>query len=127
MSVGATRGHWGQKRLLSRKLLFFSRNLTWRDVQHLIVWTSEYEPLSSNPGWQVNGYVYYLSYIDYLFIYLRDNYDNFNILYIYIFSIGLRFDLRFGFGLLNAGSLVAAALNWTTVPDKHVCRIEASA
>ncbi|CAH0718128.1 unnamed protein product, partial [Brenthis ino] len=69
-------------------------NLTWRDVQHLIVWTSEYAPLSENPGWQING-------------------------------IGLRFDVRFGFGLLNAGALVAAALNWTTVPDKHECRIEA--
>ncbi|KAL3613164.1 Neuroendocrine convertase 1 [Castilleja foliolosa] len=29
-------------------------NLTWRDVQHLIVWTSEYAPLSSNLGWQIN-------------------------------------------------------------------------
>lgn len=35
----------------------FSPNLTWRDVQHLIVWTSEYAPLSANPGWQENGYV----------------------------------------------------------------------
>lgn len=42
-----------------------------------------------------------------------------------VFSIGLRFDVRFGFGLLNAGALVAAALNWTTVPDKHECRIKA--
>ncbi|KAI8501658.1 Neuroendocrine convertase 1 [Branchiostoma belcheri] len=30
-------------------------DLTWRDVQHLIVWTSEYDPLSSNPGWFQNG------------------------------------------------------------------------
>ncbi|XP_052742405.1 neuroendocrine convertase 1 isoform X2 [Bicyclus anynana] len=70
-------------------------NLTWRDVQHLIVWTSEYAPLSENPGWQING-------------------------------IGLRFDLRFGFGLLNAEALVTAALNWTTVPEKQTCRIDAS-
>ncbi|XP_015598957.1 neuroendocrine convertase 1 [Cephus cinctus] len=29
-------------------------NLTWRDVQHLIVWTSEYSPLRDNPGWLRN-------------------------------------------------------------------------
>ncbi|RVE44747.1 hypothetical protein evm_010599 [Chilo suppressalis] len=68
-------------------------NLTWRDVQHLIVWTSDYNPLTNNPGWQING-------------------------------VGLRFDIRFGFGLMNAGALVAAALNWTTVPEKFTCQIE---
>ncbi|CAH2229642.1 neuroendocrine convertase 1-like [Pararge aegeria] len=71
-----------------------NHNLTWRDVQHLIVWTSEYAPLAENPGWQKNG-------------------------------AGLRFDIRFGFGLLNAGALVTAALNWTTVPDRQTCRIDA--
>uniref|UniRef100_A0A8D0GDI5 Neuroendocrine convertase 1 n=1 Tax=Sphenodon punctatus TaxID=8508 RepID=A0A8D0GDI5_SPHPU len=30
-------------------------NLTWRDIQHLVVWTSEYDPLASNPGWKKNG------------------------------------------------------------------------
>ncbi|XP_045513292.1 neuroendocrine convertase 1-like [Pieris brassicae] len=64
-------------------------NLTWRDIQHIIVWTSEYAPLSSNYGWQTNG-------------------------------IGLRFNVRFGFGLLNADALVAKALNWTTVPEKQI-------
>ncbi|XP_063215967.1 neuroendocrine convertase 1-like [Bacillus rossius redtenbacheri] len=29
--------------------------LTWRDVQHLVVWTSEYAPLSDNDGWQRNA------------------------------------------------------------------------
>ncbi|XP_060804530.1 neuroendocrine convertase 1 [Amyelois transitella] len=67
-------------------------NLTWRDVQHLIVWTSEYAPISSNPGWQVNG-------------------------------AGFRFDIRFGFGLLNAGALVATSLNWTSVPEKTICHV----
>ncbi|XP_072938267.1 neuroendocrine convertase 1-like [Epargyreus clarus] len=66
-------------------------NLTWRDVQHLIVWTSEYLPLSENTGWERNG-------------------------------VGLYFDVRFGFGLLNAGALVSAALNWTKVPEKTICR-----
>ncbi|XP_076624552.1 neuroendocrine convertase 1 [Colletes latitarsis] len=32
-----------------------NENLTWRDVQHLIVWTSEYSPLRQNPGWFRNS------------------------------------------------------------------------
>lgn len=32
-----------------------SKDLTWRDVQHLIVWTSDYEPVRSNRGWQTNA------------------------------------------------------------------------
>ncbi|XP_075037384.1 neuroendocrine convertase 1 [Mixophyes fleayi] len=30
-------------------------NLTWREMQHLVVWTSEYDPLANNPGWKKNG------------------------------------------------------------------------
>ncbi|XP_048450873.1 neuroendocrine convertase 1 isoform X1 [Rhincodon typus] len=30
-------------------------NLTWRELQHLIVWTSEYDPLANNLGWKKNG------------------------------------------------------------------------
>lgn len=30
-------------------------SLTWRDLQHLVVWTSEYDPLASNQGWKKNG------------------------------------------------------------------------
>ncbi|XP_029474394.1 neuroendocrine convertase 1 [Rhinatrema bivittatum] len=30
-------------------------NLTWRDLQHLVVWTSEYDPLANNPEWKKNG------------------------------------------------------------------------
>ncbi|XP_073960255.1 neuroendocrine convertase 1-like isoform X2 [Choristoneura fumiferana] len=67
-------------------------NLTWRDVQHLIVWTSEFIPLAGNPGWQVN-------------------------------DVGLRFDVRFGFGLLDAEALVRRALNWVTVPEKQICHV----
>ncbi|XP_023717967.1 neuroendocrine convertase 1 isoform X2 [Cryptotermes secundus] len=29
--------------------------LTWRDVQHLVMWTAEYAPLSDNTGWQRNA------------------------------------------------------------------------
>ncbi|KAJ6669747.1 hypothetical protein lerEdw1_000296 [Lerista edwardsae] len=30
-------------------------HLTWRDMQHLVVWTSEFDPLANNPGWKKNG------------------------------------------------------------------------
>ncbi|XP_056636868.1 neuroendocrine convertase 1-like isoform X1 [Diorhabda sublineata] len=30
-------------------------NLTWRDIQHLIVWTSDIIPLINNDGWQRNS------------------------------------------------------------------------
>ncbi|XP_066583337.1 neuroendocrine convertase 1-like [Prorops nasuta] len=71
-----------------------NKELTWRDVQHLIVWTSEYSPLRNNPGWFMN-------------------------------AAGFWFNSRFGFGLMNANYLVMSGLNWTTVPEKNICRIEA--
>ncbi|XP_043794709.1 neuroendocrine convertase 1-like [Apis laboriosa] len=70
-----------------------NKNLTWRDVQHLIVWSSEYSPLRENPGWFRN-------------------------------SAGFWFNSRFGFGLMNAYSLVSASYNWTTVPDKIICKVD---
>ncbi|KAB0801664.1 hypothetical protein PPYR_03850 [Photinus pyralis] len=30
-------------------------SLSWRDVQHLIVWSSEVSPVADNPGWQKNA------------------------------------------------------------------------
>jgi proprotein convertase subtilisin/kexin type 1 len=30
-------------------------NLTWRDMQHLVAWTSQYTPLAQNPGWKTNA------------------------------------------------------------------------
>ena len=33
----------------------FSPDLTWRDLQHIVVWTSEFDPLANNPGWKRNG------------------------------------------------------------------------
>lgn len=70
-------------------------NLTWRDAQHLIAWTSDPIPLRDNPGWRRN-------------------------------SAGLLFNSRFGFGLMNARSMVHAALTWQTVPRKSVCTVQAA-
>ncbi|BES94802.1 proprotein convertase subtilisin kexin type [Nesidiocoris tenuis] len=67
--------------------------LTWRDVQHLIVWTSEVAPLGRNPGWIRNGKQFWVS-------------------------------PDFGFGLLNAHSLVTAARNFKTVPKIGVCKVK---
>jgi len=65
--------------------------LTWRDVQHLAVWTSEPRPLFvTNEGWHQNG-------------------------------AGLWVNSRFGFGLMNAAAMVAAARRWTPVPRQRVC------
>ncbi|KAJ3640863.1 hypothetical protein Zmor_027398 [Zophobas morio] len=36
-------------------------NLTWRDVQHLIIWTSEVAPLVDNLGWQQNAAGFYFN------------------------------------------------------------------
>ena len=72
-----------------------SAELSWRDVQHLVAWTSEYSPLKNNVDWQQN-------------------------------SAGFRYNLRFGFGLMNAANFVKAAANWTGVPEKFICTVASS-
>ncbi|XP_076350282.1 neuroendocrine convertase 1-like [Tachypleus tridentatus] len=67
-----------------------NKNLSWRDVQHLVVWTSDYEPVKNNIGWKKN-------------------------------SVGLMFNSRFGFGVMNAEALVKAAETWKNVPQKAIC------
>jgi proprotein convertase subtilisin/kexin type 1 len=42
-------------------LLEVNPNLTWRDVQHLVAWTSEYAPLEDNPGWRMNSAGYWVN------------------------------------------------------------------
>ena len=34
---------------------FHSPSLSWRDVQHLLTWTSRVEPLRANPEWRPNA------------------------------------------------------------------------
>ncbi|XP_071450351.1 neuroendocrine convertase 1-like [Hetaerina americana] len=69
-------------------------SLTWRDVQHLVVWTSQPSPLAHNMGWKKNG-------------------------------AGLLVNPRFGFGLMDAFSLVNAAEQWVTVPTPGICLVQA--
>ncbi|VDL32218.1 unnamed protein product [Hymenolepis diminuta] len=68
-------------------------NLTWRDVQHLIVLTSKRKYLYDRDGthnWTVNG-------------------------------AGLEFNHLFGYGVLDAGDMVRAAKLWKTVPERFHC------
>lgn len=44
-----------KKRRIFFSLSLHSPELTWRDMQHLVAWTSEYAPLSDNHGWTTNG------------------------------------------------------------------------
>ncbi|XP_064098056.1 neuroendocrine convertase 1-like [Macrobrachium nipponense] len=66
--------------------------LTWRDIQHAVVWSSEWAPLGHNSGWLTN-------------------------------AKGLKYNLRFGFGLLSADSLVQTVRNWSVVPQKAMCTV----
>lgn len=68
-----------------------NNNLTWRDVQHLVVETSSPTPQAlEEPGWQTNGR-------------------------------GKRFHLMQGFGAVNGGKMVEKALNWKNVkPQKTI-------
>lgn len=38
-------------------------------------------------------------------------------------AVGLWFNTKFGFGLMNAFGLVKAASNWTSVPERHTCTV----
>lgn len=71
----------------------FSPNLTWRDVQHLTVLTSKRNSLYDSKG--------------------RFHW-NMN-------GVGLEFNHLFGFGVLDAGAMVALAKIWKTVPARYHC------
>lgn len=66
-------------------------NLTWRDMQHIIVLTSKRRALHDAVHlWKTNG-------------------------------VGLEFNHLFGFGILDAGSMVKAAKLWVNVPERKMC------
>ncbi|KAL5009262.1 hypothetical protein ScPMuIL_014843 [Solemya velum] len=71
-------------------------NLTWRDVQHLIVQTSKMNGTGGTEGrydWVLNGAGLYVSH-------------------------------RLGFGLLDASALVTAAKTWENVPEQKQCNTD---
>ncbi|XP_033102702.1 neuroendocrine convertase 2-like [Anneissia japonica] len=68
-----------------------NRNLTWRDLQHLTVLSSDRKQLYDEVyQWQCNG-------------------------------VGLQFNHLFGFGVLDAGKMVKMAETWKTVPERFHC------
>ena len=68
---------------------FCSSKLTWRDVQYLIAYTSNPNPLISNtPDATTNG-------------------------------AGLRVSHQFGFGAIDAEAMVTRARRWTNVPPQR--------
>lgn len=69
-------------------------NLTWRDMQHIVVWTSEYAPLANNPGWQTNSVG---------------------------LKVNTRFG--FGLMNAAALVEMANPQTWKTVPEKSICTI----
>ncbi len=73
------------------KLLYYvpSSNLTWRDVQYLIAYTSNRDILV-NGDWFTNGA-----------------------------TPSLRVSHKFGFGALDAEALVTRARNWISVPEQQ--------
>ena len=71
-----------------------SKNLTWRDVQNIVVETARI-PNAEEDGWTVNGGGYHVNH-------------------------------RFGFGALDCGRMVAAAQQWISVQDQHICRVSYS-
>uniref|UniRef100_A0A671Q6T2 Furin-1-like n=1 Tax=Sinocyclocheilus anshuiensis TaxID=1608454 RepID=A0A671Q6T2_9TELE len=66
-----------------------NKNLTWRDMQHLVVRTSNPAHLTTN-DWKTNG-------------------------------VGRRVSHSYGYGLLDAGAIVALAKNWTNVGPQRKC------
>lgn len=67
--------------------------LTWRDVQHLTVLTSKRNSL----------------------------FDAKNRFHWTMNGVGLEFNHLFGFGVLDAGSMVKLAKQWRTVPPRYHC------
>ncbi|XP_043214321.1 neuroendocrine convertase 1-like isoform X2 [Amphibalanus amphitrite] len=73
-------------------MLEVNPQLTWRDVQHLVVYTSRPEPvLRANSQWVSN-------------------------------AIGLRYSTRVGFGLMDAAALVAGARTWNSSQSASAIR-----
>lgn len=71
----------------------YSPQLTWRDVQHLTVLTSKRNSL----------------------------FDAKNRFHWTMNGVGVEFNHLFGFGVLDAGSIVTLAKQWRTVPARYHC------
>ena len=85
-----------ERQFIGRMNLFdfdFSPQLTWRDIQHLTVLTSKRNSLFDAKG--------------------RFHWT--------MNGVGLEFNHLFGYGVLDAGAMVALAKKWKTVPPRYHC------
>ena len=64
--------------------------LTWRDLQHLVILSSKYEPLRYESGWITNG-------------------------------VGRKVSHKFGYGLIDAHTMVKYAEKWPPLPQQKIC------
>lgn len=70
-----------------------SKNLTWRDIQHLTVLTSKRNSLYDSNGvhkWQLNG-------------------------------ARLEFNHLFGYGVMDAAAMADLARQWASLPERFHC------
>lgn len=78
---------------INLRTFIFSSQLTWRDIQHLTVLTSKRNSL----------------------------FDAKNRFHWTMNGVGLEFNHLFGYGVLDAGAMVALAKKWKTVPPRYHC------
>lgn len=96
--------------------IIFSNNLTWRDIQHVIVKTSKPDNLKGRT-WNTNGAgkkcTYSCQLFNHLTIQIRAN------------NVHLKFYCTdhdyFGFGLLDADALIEEATTWKGLPKFRKC------
>ena len=85
--------------------------LTWRDVQHLVVRSSNPAPVFDNGGWEKNGAGLW-----------------YNPRWLILIGKKLlklvQLTFRFGFGIMDAEKIVNLAKSWENVGEKTLCRVE---
>lgn len=113
-----------------------SQNLTWRDMQHLVVQTSHPAHLLAN-DWRTNGVgrkgtanasnAFYKSNIFNAFkkqTNMLIHFGNLHSCVTHLFSpIVSAVSHSYGYGLLDAGAIVSLAKNWTNVKPQRKCVI----
>lgn len=88
-------------------------NLTWRDMQHIVVRTARSEHLKAN-DWQFNG------------VGRKGNAKLLNGHVKVSFEFNLTVSHSFGYGLMDAGAMVRLAKHWTNVPPQRMCEVKSN-
>lgn len=94
-----------------------NRNLTWRDMQHIVVRTARPANLKAD-DWQVNGVGRNGRKI--IFKILIETIKE-NFFFIFISTVSH----SFGYGLMDAAAMVRLARGWATVAPQQFCEVRA--